>query len=143
MIMGIAALLFIPLLAAAIACALWSVGRSWPLRDKAIVAQAITGRPDRTGPPSRWLLALLALFFIGAGIVALSLADPAAGGIGLDIAGALLGLLFIARGAAGYSAGWRATFPAEPFATIDRKTYSPAALILGAGFLLLVVLRLV
>ena len=54
----------------------------------------------------------------------------------------LLALVFLARGVLGYTAGWRARFPTEPFATLDRKNYSPLCLVLGAGFLILVVMRL-
>jgi hypothetical protein len=142
MIMGIAALVFIPLLAVAIAYFMWALGRTWPLKDKQLLAQAITGRPGRTGLPSRWIFLVVAAFMLAAGIAALSLADHDAGGVWLNALGIALGLLFLARGVAGYTAGWRRTFSAEPFVTLDRKTYSPLALFLGAGFLLLVILRL-
>ena len=142
MIMGIAALVFIPLLAIAIACFLWALGRTWPLRDNHVLAQAITGRPGKTGLPSRWLFLLASLLALAAGVTALSLADHDAGGATLTAIGAALGLLFLARGVAGYTPGWRRTYAAEPFATLDRKTYSPVALFVGAGFLLLVLMRL-
>lgn len=143
MIMGIAALVFIPLLAAALACFMWAIGRTWPLRDKAMVAGAVSGRTAPAALPSRWIFLLASIGFLAAGIVALSLADPVAGGWWLDVLGALFGLAFLARGIVGYTGGWRTTHATEPFATIDRKTYSPAALLIGAGLLLLVVLRLV
>lgn len=142
MIMGIAALVFIPLLAIAIAYFIWALGRTWPLRDNHLLAQAITGRPGKTGLPPRWTFLLVSLFMLAAGIIALSLADHTAGGTTLNALGLGLGGLFLARGIAGYLPGWRATFSAEPFATLDRKTYSPLALFLGAGFLLLVLMRL-
>lgn len=142
MIMGIAALLFIPLLAIALAYMLWAAGRTWPLRDRETLAKAITGRPGKSGPPPRWTFMLVSFFMLAAGIVALSLADETAGGWPLNVAGILLGLLFLARGVAGYMPAWRTTFAAEPFATLDRRNYSPLALFLGAGFLLLVLLRL-
>lgn len=143
MIMGIAALVFIPLLAIALAYFTWSLGRSWPLRDREMLARTITGRPGRSELPSGWIFLLIAAFMLTAGVVALSLADHDAGGWWLNALGIVLGLLFLARGVAGYTPGWRATFAAEPFATLDRKNYSPLALFLGAGFLLLVILRLI
>jgi hypothetical protein len=143
MIMGIAALVFIPLLAIAIAYSLWSLGRTWPLRDKQMLARAVTGRPDAPDSPPRWSFVAGAVFFWAAGIVALSLADPVAGGIWLNLLGVLLGGLFLVRGIVGYTGGWRSIFSAEPFATLDRKNYSPLALFLGAGFLLLVLLRVI
>ena len=142
MIMGIAALVFIPLLAIALACFLWALGRSWPLRNRDLLAQAINGRPGRTELPSRWIFLLAAILGLGAGMVALSLADPVAGGIPLTLAGLVIGLLLVGRGVAGFTGGWRTAYSAEPFASLDRKTYSPLALFLGAGFLLLVLLRL-
>ena len=51
--------------------------------------------------------------------------------------------VFIGRGILGYTAGWRARFPTEPFATLDRKNYSPLCLWIGAGFLILVLMRLI
>jgi hypothetical protein len=74
--------------------------------------------------------------------VALSLADPVAGGPGLTLLGVLLALLFIGRGVLGYTPGWRARFSAEPFASLDRKNYSPLCFWIGAGFLILVLMRL-
>ena len=142
MIMGIAALVFIPLLAIAMACFMWSLGRTWPIRDEELLARTVTGRPGTKKMPPRWTSLLIAVLMIAAGIVALSLADDSAGGWGLTLLGAALGALFLARGIAGYTPGWRARFPAEPFATLDRRNYSPLALWLGAGFLLLVFLRL-
>lgn len=142
MIMGIAALVFIPLLAIAIAYFMWAIGRTWPLRDKDVLRQAITGRPGKTELPSRWSFLLVSILTLAAGVVALSLADHDAGGAWLTALGTALGLLFLARGVAGYTPGWRRTFSADPFVTLDRRTYSPLALFLGAGFLLLVILRL-
>ena len=51
-------------------------------------------------------------------------------------------VLFLVRGALGYTARWRAMFTEEPFATLDRKNYSPLCLAIGIGFVILVVLRL-
>jgi len=143
MIMGIASLIFIPLLAIAIACFLWAIGRSWPLRDREILSKAINGRAATPGLPSGWLFLLASLLALGAGILALSLADHDAGGMTLNAFGILVGTVLLARGVAGYLPRWRAAFPAEPFATLDRKTYSPLALFIGTGFLLLVLLRLI
>lgn len=142
MIMGIAALVFIPLLALAIASFIWSLGGTWPIRNEDLLVKAVIGRPEREKMP-RWRSFLASVFALAAGIVALSLADQTAGGAWLNAFGILLGLLFLARGIAGYTPAWRAMFPAEPFATLDRKGYSPLALFIGADFLLLVVLRLI
>jgi hypothetical protein len=121
MIMGIAALVFIPLLAIAMAYFAWSLGRTWPIRDEELLARTVAGRPGIKKMPPRWTSFLIAVFMIAAGVVALSLADDSAGGWGLNLLGAALGALFLARGVAGYTPAWRARFPAEPFATLDRR----------------------
>jgi hypothetical protein len=141
MIMGIAALLFIPLLAIALAHLVWSLGGSWPIRDKELLTRTVIGRPGVTRVP-RLAALFVAIAVLGAGVVALSLADDTAGGLPLTLLGAAIGAIFIARGFVGYTPQWRAHFPVEPFATLDRRQYSPLCLILGAGFLLLVLMRL-
>ena len=142
MIMGIAALVFIPLLAIAIAHFLWSIGRTWPIKDPDLLARTVIGRPGVTRVP-KFASFVVAVAVLAAGIVALSLADHAAGGTTLNLIGAAIGAVFIARGIAGYTPQWRAAFPGEPFATLDRRNYSPLCLFIGAGFLLLVLLRLI
>ena len=139
--MGIAALVFIPLLAVAIAHFLWSIGRTWPIRDQLLLAQTVIGRPGVTRVP-RLASFVVAAAVLAAGIIALSLADETAGGVTLTLLGALLGAIFIGRGVIGYTPQWRAQFPEEPFATLDRRNYSPLCLFVGAGFLILVLMRL-
>ena len=76
------------------------------------------------------------------GFAPLSLADKAGGGLPLTLAGTALAALFLARGVVGYTPRWRKVFTEEPFATLDRKNYSPLCLAIGIGFVILVVLRL-
>ncbi len=140
--MVVGALTFVPLLTVAFAHLLWALGSSWPIRDQMLLAQTVVGTPGITRMPNRMLTFVISLLLLAAGIVALSLADHASGGIGLTLAGAVLALAFLARGVLGYTAGWRARHPVEPFATLDRKNYSPLCLWIGAGFLILVGMRL-
>jgi len=141
MSMLVSALLFVPLLAVAIAALIWAAGGSWPIRDKALLARTVIGRPGLTRVPKLTALAV-GLIALAAGITALSLADQDGGGIWLTLAGAALAVLFIGRGVLGFSAGWRAAHPEEPFATLDRRNYAPLCLGLGAGFVILIVMRL-
>ncbi len=143
MSMLVAALAFVPLLAIAIAHFIWSLGGTWPIRDEALLAKTVTGFPDRTRMPPRLASFGVAVAVLAAGIIALSLADRSAGGLWLSALGVLVGLVFLARGFAGYTA-WFAKFtPEQPFRSLDRKIYSPLCLALGAGFLVLVLLRLI
>ncbi len=142
MSMLIASLMFIPLLALALAHFIWSLGGTWPLRNRDVLEAALVGRRGAKTLFRRRALLGLAALFIAAGVAALALADHTGGGPMLTALGAALALLFLARGLAGYTASWRRTFPDEPFATLDRRNYSPLAFMLGAGFLTLVIMRL-
>jgi hypothetical protein len=142
MSMFVAAIIFIPLLAIAIAHFMWSMGLSWPIRDKAVLAQTVIGRPGVNRVP-RLMSLVIAILVLAAGTIGLALADKTGGGIWLTLAGAVLAAIFLARGAVGYTSGWRAQFSEEPFATLDRRNYSPLSLFIGAGFLLLVAMRLI
>jgi hypothetical protein len=117
-------------------------GSSWPIRDQMLLAQTVVGTPGISRMPNRLLTLVVSLLLLAAGIIALSLADHESGGIGLTLAGVVLAMAFLARGVLGYTAGWRARHPVEPFATLDRKNYSPLCLWIGAGFLILVGMRL-
>lgn len=142
MSMLIAALIFVVLLAVAIAHFLWSFGSRWPIRDPELLARTVIGKPGVTRVP-KLASFVVSLLVLTAGILALSLADRTAGGLWLTLVGMLLAAVFLARGAIGYTARWRAVFSQEPFATLDRKNYSPLCLALGAGYLILVIMRLV
>ncbi|MCB1517031.1 MAG: DUF3995 domain-containing protein [Hyphomicrobiaceae bacterium] len=140
MLAGIASLVFVPLLTIAIAHLMWSFGAKFPAQDEAMLAKTVVGRPGIEKMPSRWMSFLVALFALAAGIWALSLSDPTPDLI-LDIGGVGLALVFLARGIAGFTSGWRQRFPEEPFRTFDRKLYSPLSLAIGLGFALLTLLN--
>ena len=142
MSMIIAAIMFVPLLAIGIATFVWSLGGSWPIRDKAMLPDVVLGIPGTARIP-RLGAFLTSLAVLAAGVVALALADHSGGGLWLTLLGLVLGGAFIARGVMGYTLWWRTLFSAEPFATLDRRNYSPMCLVIGAGFLLLVVMRLI
>ena len=143
--MLVGSLTFVPLLMVAFAHLLWSLGRTWPIRNQnhTLLAQTVVGTPGITQMPNRLVTFVVSMILLAAGVVALSLADHNSGGWWLTLLGALLAAVFIGRGVLGYTPGWRARFPTEPFATLDRKNYSPLCFWIGAGFLILVVMRLV
>ena len=141
MSMAVSSIVFVALLAVAIAHFVWSVGGTWPIRNEELLARTVVGRPGITRMPPRIASFGVAAASLAIGVVALSLADHASGGLWLSLLGLLLGLLFIARGVLGYTEGWRARYPEEPIASLDRRNYSPLSLAIGAGFLILVVLR--
>lgn len=140
--MVVGSLTFVPLLMVAYAHLLWSIGRTWPIRNETLLAQTVVGTPGITHMPNRLVTFVVSMLILAAGIAALALADHTSGGWWLTLLGALLAAVFVGRGVLGYTPGWRARFPTEPFATLDRKNYSPLCFWIGAGFLILVVMRL-
>lgn len=142
MSMFIAALVFVVLLAVAIAHFLWAVGSRWPIRDPALLARTVIGKPGVTRVP-RLASLIVSLLVLAAGVIALALADHTGGGVGLTFVGIVLAAIFLGRGILGYTKGWRAMFSEEPFATLDRKNYSPLCLAIGVGFVILVIMRLI
>lgn len=139
MITGIASLTFIPLLAISLAHLIWALGGTYPARSPDLLAKTVMGMPGRTKVP-RLPSAAIAIAIFAAGLVALSLADPDAGTSLITLGGALA-LVFLGRGAIGYTKAWRERTPIEPFRTMDRKFYSPLCLALGVGFVFLVLWR--
>ncbi len=142
MSMLIAALMFIALLAVATAHLLWSLGRTWPIRNEKLLAQTVVGFRDIERMPPRLASFAVALATLAAGILALSLADHTSGGLPLTLLGLPAAAVFLARGAVGYTAWWAEKTPEPNFRLNDRRVYSPLCLALGAGFLVLVVMRL-
>jgi hypothetical protein len=139
--MIIASIVFVILLAVSLAHLLWALGSRWPIKDPELLARTVIGRPGITRVPRLASLVVAVLVF-AAGIVALSLADHDAGDRWLTGVGIALAAVFLTRGVFGYTAGWRRFFSVEPFVTNDRRVYSPICLIVGAGFLILVIMRL-
>lgn len=141
MTMLVASLTFLPLLAVAFAHFLWSIGSTWPIRSEELLVRTVVGTEGARRMPNRGLTLLGAAAVLAAGIVALALADPVSGGIALDAAGLVLALVFLGRGVLAYTPDWRARHPVEPFASLDRRNYAPLCFWVGAGFLILVLMR--
>ena len=141
MSMLIAALVFIPLLTLSMAHFLWALGGTWPIREEKLLAQTVVGTAGVTHMPPRWVSLGVALLTIGAGILALALADHTSGGTILSILGLPAAAIFLYRGILGYTPGWIAKTPEPNFRLNDRRVYSPLCLAIGIGFIVLVILR--
>jgi hypothetical protein len=137
---AIAALIFVLLLAVGIAQLLWGFGRSWPIREPALLARTVVGTGLERVPRLRALLTGIGAIL--AGVVALALADETSGGWLLTVLGVVIALGLAARGALGYTSWWQARTPQEPYRTLDRRNYSPLYLGLALGFAALVFMRL-
>ncbi|HET8729048.1 MAG TPA: DUF3995 domain-containing protein [Alphaproteobacteria bacterium] len=138
--MIVAALVFVALLTMALAHLMWATGSTWPIRDPALLARTVVGKPGLERVP-RLRALVVAIIALGSGVYALALADPLAGGPAFTAFGALLAVLFLARGALGYTGNWRARRSEEPYASLNRNNYSPLNLAIGVGFAVLVLLR--
>lgn len=138
--MIVAAIVFVALLTVSIAQLMWAIGSTWPIKDPVLLARTVVGKPGLTRVPRLGAL-FVAAIALGAGICALALADPVAGGPMFTMFGALLAGTFLARGVLGYTPNWRELRPEEPYATLDRKNYSPLNFAIGIGFAILVIVR--
>lgn len=137
---GAASIIFLALLTVSIAHFLWSVGSPWPIRDPELLSRTVVGNPNIKRVP-RLASFVVAVLVLIAAIIGVSLADRQSGGILLTLAGVGLALIFGARGIIGYLPAWRARFSLEPFATLDRRIYSPLCLVVAACYLILVISR--
>lgn len=138
--MFLSSFMFIALFAIAIAHLLWGFGRTWPIRDQKLLAQTVVGTAGVERVPRLPSLGV-GIFAMATGVFALALADHDSGGQAMDLAGVLLGVVFLARGIAGYTSWWAARTPQPSFRFNDRRVYSPVCLFLGLGFFVLVFLR--
>jgi len=141
MIAGIASLTFIPLLAIVMVHLLWAFGFTYPAKSEASLAQTVLGYRGVTHMPPRIVSLGMAIAIFSAGIWALALSDPAPNFL-LSAGGVVLALVFLGRGGIGYTKWWRERTPEEPFATFDKKLYSPLCLGISLGYFTLVALRI-
>lgn len=141
--MFIASMMFIALFAVSLAHFLWSIGRTWPIRDEKLLAQTVVGFKDIERMPPRLASLAVSIATLAAGIFALALADHDSGGIWLNLGGFALAAVFLARGVLGFTAWWAQKTPEPNFRLNDRRVYSPLCLALGLGFIALVVFRFI
>lgn len=139
--MFIASMIFIALFAVSLAHFLWSIGRTWPIRNEKLLAQTVVGFKDIERMPPRLASLAISIATLSAAVYALALADHDSGGIWLDLGGLALAAVFLARGIVGFTAWWAEKTPEPNFRLNDRRVYSPLCLALGLGFLALVVFR--
>lgn len=139
--MFIASMMFIALFAVSLAHFLWSMGRTWPIRNEKLLAQTVVGFKDIQRMPPRLASFAVSVATIAAGIYALALADHDSGGLWLNLGGVALAAVFLARGIVGYTAWWANLTPEPNFRLNDRRVYSPLCIALGLGFLALIILR--
>ena len=137
---AIAAALTIIVAAIAALHAYWASGGLWPSSNPADLSNIVVGRAGARIMPRPKLTALIAAMIAAAAAWPL-LMSPLVGRYLAPELAALgsfaLAAVFLLRGVAGFMPWMAKRHSAEPFASYNRKYYSPLCLALGAGFLTL------
>ena len=121
---------------------LWATGSTWPCADEQSLIRTVVGHPDVKQFPSHLLTAVVAVAIGFAGVIALW----AGGVVRLPLPGMIqtAGLLlltgiFLLRGLSSYTPRRIWAAPVEPFATLDRRYFAPLCIVIGCGFLWLLI----
>ena len=115
--------------------AYWGLGGLWPEKSAAELARAVVGDGRSRMPPPWSCFTVAALLVLVAVWPWLLLSHPV--GQSVLAVGVVIAAVFLMRGLAGYSPRWRQRFSAEPFATRDKRLYSPLCMVLATGFMVL------
>jgi nicotinamide riboside transporter PnuC len=131
----LALLLFVGIGAIAVIHVLWGLGYNWPEANEEALARSVVG-DGRRRMPSAWqcyaVAAALAVLAVWPFVLLGRDEEPWAQAVTFIGAG-----IFMARCVAGYTPTWRMHFRDEPFATRNRRYYSPYCLLMGIGYLAL------
>ena len=128
----LAAILSITLIVPAALHLLWAIGYWTPIKDEAALARATVGAKGITRMPPAVPCALVAMALLFAAILPHIPTFPLH-----SLLMSCAAAVFLLRGAVAYTPLWRNTFCEEPFATLDKRLYSPLILAIGAAFLFL------
>jgi hypothetical protein len=128
----LALLLFVAVFPLSLAHFYWSRGSHWPMASEEALARAVIG-DGRRRMPGRIPCLAVSMLLCAVSLFPLCALDPASRlpvrHISVIIAG-----VFVARGIAGYTPTWRGHFRDEPFATFDKRYYSPLCILLGLAY---------
>jgi hypothetical protein len=123
--------------------AYWGMGGVWPARDATALARAVVGARGIKTMPGPVPCLIVALLLLAAGFWPLVMLDaitvPFVPRGLVAVAGWLLMFVFLGRGIASYIPALRRFGPEQPFARYDRLFYGPLCLLIGAGFLFLLI----
>jgi Protein of unknown function (DUF3995) len=118
----------------------WGLGGHWPAADEQSLARTVVGAPDIVKMPSPSACFTVAVLLLALGVWPLVQAGllpiPVPAWLQF-IAGIGAILAFIGRGVVSYIPAFRHLAPDQPFATLDVRYYAPLCLVLGIGFLAL------
>lgn len=125
----------IALLTISVLHVLWAAKIWWPVRDETQLARTVAGFPGiyKIPPPTACLFVALSVLIVAALLLATLLTEPAFL-IRVALSGA--SLVFLARGAVGFTPFWARLTPEQPFRHLDRRYYSPLCLGIGVALIL-------
>ncbi|MCF6320200.1 MAG: DUF3995 domain-containing protein [Rhizobiaceae bacterium] len=119
----------------------WALGGLWPGIDKASLTRTVIGATNMSTMPPAWLTVAVSACIFAASLFPLmweNLMPDLLPKVILLLGMWVLSLVFIGRGIAGYQPFFRKSNSEEPFASLNRKYFSPLCLLLGGGFISLV-----
>ncbi len=116
----------------------WGIGGVWPGHDVTSLARKVVRTPNIVRMPGAIpcmivaaVLAVTALW----PLVMIGLLPPIFSITLIYVYGLIVAAVFLLRGVAAYTQAFRRRFPEEPFASRDRWLYAPLCLLIGAGFI--------
>lgn len=140
MILVIATTLTLLLAAIAGLHAYWGSGGRWPAASEDELIATVIGNASARRMPSPGLCLLVALAIAIAAIWPLLLVQGSSLGtthLLILLAGVAIMAVFLLRGIVGFLPAWQRLHPREPFASNDRRYYSPLCLLIAAGYAIL------
>lgn len=120
--------------------AYWGRGGLWPAASEEELIATVIGHARARRMPSPGLCLLVALAIAVTAIWPLLLMEvsgTAAMRPLILLGGFAIMAVFLFRGIAGYLPAWQRLHPREPFASNDRRYYSPLCLLIAAGYAIL------
>lgn len=120
--------------------AYWGRGGLWPAASENELIATVIGNARAKRMPSPGLCLLVALAIAVTAVWPLLLVQvsgTAAFHPLIRLGGLAIMAVFLLRGLAGCLPAWRRLHPREPFASYDRRYYSPLCLLIAAGYAVL------
>lgn len=111
---------------------LWAMKFWWPISDQKRLVRAVAGFPnvDRMLPPIACLFVAVTLLGVAILLIFRLTQSEQQDAVSIGLFGA--GLVFVGRGALGFTGLWSRLIPVQPFRKLDRRFYSPLSLAIGA-----------
>lgn len=127
----VAPTVIVTLVAIALLHLAWGLGLPWPGADETRRVATVIGMRGVTRMPG--LIPCLVVCAALLTVAALTWWQAKAPGLLPQLALLAAACVFLARGVAAWTPGWRAMAPQQPFARLDALVYGPLCLALGAG----------